>query len=149
MMSFPYRFAVAGFNLRGIAAMLANGSEVWLADDQAAVAAKPSIVRSGSVKISVDARQVTNTFHWQGIGLTFEQIAPEYPLHEQQPGAFALVDACGNAAEDMLPVLLHSCDAIMVVSKFGETSDAAMDELTQFLQPWQDKILGCLSVEPG
>ncbi len=141
--------AVAGFNLRGIAVMLANGSQVWLADDQAAVAARPSIVRSGSVKISVDARQVTNTFRWQGIGLTFEQIVPEYPHQEPQPGAFALVDACGSTAEDMLPVLLHSCDAIMVVSKHGETSETEMEELTQFLQPWQGKILGRLSVEPS
>ncbi len=140
---------VPGFNLRGAAGMLANGSDVWVSDDYAAIAAKPTIVRSGSVKVSVQAMAKAETYEWQGTGLSFEHVAAEYPQWgSEKQGAFALLDACGTQAEAMLPVLMRSCDAVMVVSDPAGMSESVMGELTQFLQPWQEKVLGCIVVEP-
>lgn len=141
---------VAGFNARDVASVLSAQTDVWLADEQSQVSARPSIVRSGSVKISLKNAPAVATEDWQGAGVPFERLSAQSPRHGGGYSAgIAIVDACGTAAERRLPLLLGSCDAVAVVADQASISNGALEEMAQLLEPWQEKVLGCIAVEPA
>ncbi|MCO6185303.1 GumC family protein [Rhizobium sp. L1K21] len=141
---------IAGFDLRGIASALSARADVWISDDQVMAAAKPAIARSGGVKISLQSAPVAVHDEWQGVSLPFEQIHDGYFENTDRfTPAIAMVDACGTRAEKMMPVLLRSCDAVVVVADQAGATGAALNEMGQLLEPWQDKVLGCVVVEPS
>lgn len=69
----------------------------------------------------------------------------ERPSHARfLPGRpdFALIDACGTDALDLLPALIAESDGLVLVDDAENASAKDMDELLFHLEPWKEKIAG-------
>ncbi|MEO0977747.1 MAG: GumC family protein [Pseudomonadota bacterium] len=59
-----------------------------------------------------------------------------------------LVDAGHIDESPMLPVLLRHCDCIVLITAVGNTNSAEFEHAAAFLEPWFDRIIGNVVLNP-
>lgn len=70
-----------------------------------------------------------------------------YLNRNMRPAAdIVIVNACGTAAMEFLPILMERCTAVVAVSQPGQATAAHFQEFSEATGAWQQKMLGLIVI---
>lgn len=133
------------FPLQEIAqALSATGVPVYTPGEVAA--SKPVLVRQGP-RIALALKAQPDPMIWGRGQVHFTTTGAQVPLlrvQKQQP-TFYLASSVDPLVEGALSTLIEDADVVLAVSAQG-TAKRELDALTDYLEPWHEKLLGMIMI---